>query len=73
MSDLQPYVEARDYIRAQANVRGQHYDVIVLGWRGDRVFLTWRTDMGRHLGWVPASDVQRVTPADSVGLAWVGG
>lgn len=61
MPDLQPYVEARDYIRAQANVRGQDYDVIVLGWRGDRVYLSWQTEMGRHLGWVPAAEVQRAS------------
>lgn len=57
--DLQPYVAARDYIRAHANVRGQQYDVIVLGSRGERVYLSWRPDMGRHLGWVPAADGER--------------
>ncbi len=46
MGTTQPYVEAKDYIRVRALVRGQQYDVIVLRWRGDRVYLTWRTDMG---------------------------
>ena len=59
MPDLQPYVEAQHHLRAHARVRGQEHDVVVLGWRADRVFLTWRTDMGRHLGWVPAADVTR--------------
>lgn len=59
MRDLQPYVQAQDHIRAHARVRGRDCDVVVLGWRGDRVYLTWRTDMGRHLGWVPATDVTR--------------
>ncbi len=52
---------ADHYIRAHARVRGQKYDVIVLGWRGDRVYLSWRTDMGTHLGWVPATDVLRAS------------
>ena len=30
-----------------------------LGWRGDRVYITWKTDMGNHLSWVPAADVER--------------
>ena len=59
MPDLQPYVEARDHIRARATVRGQSVDGVVLGWRGDRVYLTWKSDMGKHLGWVPAADVER--------------
>jgi hypothetical protein len=59
MPDLPPYVEARDYIRVRAFIRGASHDAVVLGWRGDRVYLTWRSDMGKHLGWVPAADVQR--------------
>lgn len=59
MRDLQPYIEAKDYVPARANVRGQHHDVIVLGWRGERAYLTWRSDMGKHLGWVPAANVER--------------
>jgi len=51
MPDLPPYVQAKDYIRARACVRGQEHDVVVLGWRGQRVYLSWRSDMGRHLGW----------------------
>ena len=61
MPDLPPYVEAKDHIRVHATVRGQAVDdaAVVLGWRGDRVYLTWRSEMGKHLGWVPAADVQR--------------
>jgi hypothetical protein len=59
MPDLPPYVAAKDDIRARASVRGQQYDSIVLGRRGDRIYLTWRIDMGEHLEWVPAADVRR--------------
>ncbi len=54
-----PYVEAMDYIRVRALVRGQHVDGVVLGWRGDRVYVTWRSDMGDHLGCVSAANVER--------------
>ncbi len=60
MPDLPPYVEAVEYLRVRAEVRGTRCDGVVLGWRGDRVYLTWKTDMGNHLGWVPARDVERV-------------
>ena len=59
MHDLPPYVEAKDYICARAWVRGYQHDAVVLGWRGERVYLTWKTDMGNHLGWVPADAVER--------------
>jgi len=58
--DLPPYVEAKEHIRVRAWVRGFQVDAEVLGWRGDRVYLTWRSDLGRHLGWVPAADVERL-------------
>ncbi len=59
MRTTQPYVEAKDYIPVRALLRGEHFDGVVLGWRGERVYITWRTDMGKHLGWVPAADVKR--------------
>jgi hypothetical protein len=59
MDALPPYVEAKDHLRVRALVRGEQVAGVVLGWRGDRVYLTWRTDMGNHLGWVPAAAVER--------------
>ena len=59
MHTLPPYVEAKDHLRVRALVRGEQVAGVVLGWRGDRVYLTWRTDMGNHLGWVPATAVER--------------
>jgi hypothetical protein len=47
MQDQPPYVEARDHIRVRAQVRGEHVGVVVLGWRGERVYLTWRSDVGQ--------------------------
>ncbi len=66
MDTVPPYVEAKVPIRGRARVRGEEHDVVVLGWRGERVYLRWRTDMGNHLGWVPAADVRRtgVAPSD---------
>ncbi len=59
MPELQPYTEAVDYLRVRALVRGTRHDGVVLGWRGSRVYLTWKTELGNHLGWVPAGDVER--------------
>lgn len=63
MDTLPPYVEAKDYLPVRAWVRGFQVDGVVLGWRGDRVYLTWKSDRGNHLGWVPATDVERVQPS----------
>jgi hypothetical protein len=61
MPDLPPYVEAREHLPVRALVRGTRHDAVVLGWRGDRVYPTWHSDMGNHLKrWVPAVDVERV-------------
>jgi hypothetical protein len=57
--DSPPYVEARDYVRVRALVRGELHDGHVLGWRGQRVYVQWRTDPGNHLGCVSAADVER--------------
>ncbi len=55
MPDLPPYVEATQHLPVRAFVRGFQRDAVVLGWRGERVYVTWRTDMGNHLGRVPAA------------------
>ncbi len=61
MHDLPPYVEAKDHTRVRATVRGQAVDdAVVIGWRGDSVYITWCSDTGKHLGWVPAADVERM-------------
>ena len=59
MHQLPPYVEATTYLPVYAEVRGQRVEGRVLGWRADRVFLTWRSDLGNHLGWAPAAVVER--------------
>ena len=56
----QPYVPAKQHLQVTATIRGHEHSAVVLGWRGDRVYLTWRTDLGNHLGWVSAADVQRL-------------
>ncbi len=58
--DLPPYVEAPSHLPVRALVRGQPVEGNVLGWRGDRVYSTWHSDMGEHLGWVPAAVVERM-------------
>lgn len=57
MPHLPPYVEAREHLPVRAWVRGFPVDAVVLGWRGERVYLTWKTNMGNHLGWVLAAEV----------------
>jgi hypothetical protein len=56
-------VEAKDFIPVRALVRGQQVEGIVLGWRGDRVYLRWRSDLGQTTGPVPATDVKRIQGA----------
>ncbi len=46
MADLPPYVEAREHLPVRAWVRGFQIDAVGRGWRGDRVYLTWRTATG---------------------------
>jgi hypothetical protein len=43
-------------------VRAFRVDAVVLGWSGSMVYVTWLDDQGRHLGWVPAADVERRWP-----------
>lgn len=55
------YVEAEQPIPVRVTVRdGSVRDGQVLGWRGERVYVSWRTDLGNHLGWVDAAAVERV-------------
>ncbi len=69
MDTLPPYVEAVEYLRVRAVIRSKQVDAVVLGWSGTMVYLTWRSDMGNHLGWVPAADVERLTRARVI-AAW---
>jgi len=57
MPDLPPYVDAREHLAVRTWVRGYQHDAVVLGWRGELVYLTWRSDLDNHLGWVPAAHV----------------
>ncbi len=73
MPDVPPYVEARGRMPVRAVIRGSRHDAVVLGWRGDRVYLpcapTWATTSagaGVDSG-VPQSGVRR--PARLTGVA----
>lgn len=58
------YVEAERPIAVRVTVPdGSVRDGQVLGWRGDRVCVSWRTGDGTHLGWVDARVVERVPPS----------
>lgn len=59
MDVLPPYVEAKGHLPVRAWVRGFQHDGVVLGCRGNRVHLSWRSDKGTRLGWVPIVDVKR--------------
>ena len=54
-----PYVRAPEVIVVRVTARGGIHDGQVLGWRGDRVYVSYRTVDGNHLAWVPAADVER--------------
>ena len=61
MQQPEPYVKADHEIPVRIRTRdGSIRDGWALGWRGDRVDVRWRTEMGNHLGWVPAADVERL-------------
>jgi hypothetical protein len=59
-SSLPPYMQAPEWVAVRVLVRGERRDAWVLGWRGHRVYLRWKTEAGNHLGWVPAADVERI-------------
>ena len=52
------YVPAPEVIVVRVTAHGVH-DGQVLGWRGERVCVSYRTVDGNHLAWVPAADVER--------------
>ena len=54
-----PYVPAPEVIVVRVTAHGGVHDGQVLGWRGDRVYVSYRTVDGNHLAWVPAADVER--------------
>jgi hypothetical protein len=59
MHDLPPYVEATIHLPIYAEVHGKRVEGRALGRRADRVFLSWRSDLSAHLGWVPAAVIER--------------
>ena len=59
MADWGTYVAVKPPIPVRAWVRGFQVDALALGWSGTMVHLRWKGDMGTHLGWVPAPDVER--------------
>jgi hypothetical protein len=64
MQQLEPYVKADPEVPVRVcTYDGTVRDGWAVGWRGDRVDDRWRTEMGNHVGWVPAADVERVGPA----------
>lgn len=54
-----PYVPAKDRTMVLVKVGEDTYSGVVLGWRGCRVFVQYRSDMGNHQAWVPATAVVR--------------
>jgi hypothetical protein len=65
MPDLPPYVGATEHLPVHAVIRAARHVAVVLGWRGDRVYLNWHTKMGKHLSWV-----RRRTLSDSRFTLW---
>ncbi len=56
-----PYVNAPDPIDVLVTVDEQRWPGLVIGWRGERVDVTWTTGIGMtHVGFVDASQVERV-------------
>ena len=46
--------------RRLVTIDGEHWPAQVIGWRGYREDITWRTGIGKtHVGFVDASQVQR--------------
>ena len=54
-----PYVPAPEVVVVGVSAHGGVHDGQVLGWRGDRVYVSYRTVDGNHLAWVPGADVER--------------
>lgn len=49
-------------ILVEVDDNGGRWPGLVLGWRGDRVYVTYSSGVGlKHLTWVPASRVRRLS------------
>jgi len=58
-----PYVPSPEHAEVLVTVDGQQWPGLVIGWRGDRVDVIWKTGVGMtHVGFVDACQVQRVEP-----------
>lgn len=57
---LPPYVPAAVEVVVRVKIADEWREGVVLGWRGERVYVRYRTERGGHLTWVPAADVERV-------------
>ncbi len=57
----QPYVNAPEPAEVLVTADGQQWPGLVIGWRGERVDVTWRTGVGMtNVGFVDAAQVPRV-------------
>jgi hypothetical protein len=57
---LPPYVKADPVVPVRLAVAGEQRQGEVLGWRGERVYVRYRTQAGNHLAWLPAGAVERL-------------
>jgi hypothetical protein len=57
---LPPYVAADPVVPVRLVVACEQRQGEVLGWRGDRVYVRYRTAAGNHLTWLPGSAVERL-------------
>lgn len=57
---LPPYMPAIPEVVVRVKIGDLWHDGSVLGWRGDRVYVRYRTERGGHLAWLPASEVERI-------------
>ena len=55
------YVPAPEVVVVRVTVRGGVHHGQVIGWRGERVYMSYRTVDGNDLAWVPADEVERLT------------
>jgi hypothetical protein len=53
------YVKADSPVFVRVTIRGEQWDGMVLGWRGERVYVQYRSPAGQHLAWVDAGAVER--------------
>jgi hypothetical protein len=58
---LVPHRTADPPVSVEVDVDGMTWRGQVLGWRGDRVYVTYNSGIGlKHLRWVSATQVRRV-------------